>query len=150
MLTAIGRLPTNLEAAFMWRYITLMMPGLCGLAYAVEGWTSARGPKGRLGFGVAWLVLAGVVWSNFTPENYAATVARGKRLWVANYLETHDLNAANQAADFSIYFSRADFAPHRRKTPLAGAAPPLLLPNIARQEVSGRPTGVGQPDDNVY
>jgi len=103
MLTALGRLPTNLEAAFMWRYITLMMPALCGLALAVEGWTSARGPKGRLGFGVGWLALAGVVWSNFTPENYAATVARGKRLWVASYLETHDLDAANKAADFVVY-----------------------------------------------
>jgi len=61
MLTAIGRLPTNLEAAFMWRYITLMMPGLCGLAFAAEGWTSARGRKGRLGFGLGWLALAGVV-----------------------------------------------------------------------------------------
>ncbi len=102
-LTAIGRLPTSLEAAFLWRYISLLMPALCGLAFAIEGWTETRGPKWRFVFGVAWLALAGVVWSNFTPENYAATLAKAKRLWVASYLETHDLNAANQAADFGIY-----------------------------------------------
>ncbi len=102
-LTAIGRLPTTLEAAFMWRYITLMMPALCGLALAVEGWTLSRGPKWRLGSGLCWLALASVVWSNFTPESYAGTLAKAKRLWVASYLQTRDLNAANKAADFGIY-----------------------------------------------
>jgi hypothetical protein len=90
-LTAIGRLPVNLQAAFMWRYITLMMPAVCGLALAIEGWAISRGIRFRLGFALGWLLLAGVVWSNFRPEAYAATVARGKNLWIASYLRTRDL-----------------------------------------------------------
>jgi hypothetical protein len=102
-LTAIGRLPVNLQAAFMRRYITLMMPAVCGLALAAEGWAISRGVRFRLGFAVAWLALAGVVWSNFRPETYAAAVAEGKHLWVASYLRTHDLNAANKAADAAVF-----------------------------------------------
>ena len=109
-LTAIGRLPVNLQAAFMWRYITLMMPAVCGIALAAEGWTISRGVRSRLGFSVVWLALAGVVWSNFRPETYAAAVAAGKNLWVASYLRTHDLNAANQAANSSV-FSPAPTSP---------------------------------------
>jgi len=52
---------------------------------------------------VGWLLLAGVVWSDFKPEDNAAIMAKGKNLWVATYLRTRDLNAANQAARFSIY-----------------------------------------------
>ncbi|MEO7413129.1 MAG: hypothetical protein ABIZ81_07215 [Opitutaceae bacterium] len=102
-MTAIGRLPTSLAAAFMGRYTTLMMPALCGLAFAIEEWASSRGPKWRIGFGLAWLALAGVIWSNFTPETHAATVAKAKRRWVASYLETRDLEAANRTADFVVY-----------------------------------------------
>jgi hypothetical protein len=66
-LAAVGRLPTSLEAAFLWRYISLLMPALCGLALVAEEWAGTRGPRWRLGFGVAWLALASVVWGNFTP-----------------------------------------------------------------------------------
>ena len=107
-LTAIGRLPTTIEAAFLWRYTTLMMPALCGLALAAEGWAEARAPRWRHVCGLLWFTLAGVVWSNFTPEIYAATIAKGKRLWIASYLQTHDLRAANRAADFVIYFPEPD------------------------------------------
>lgn len=102
-LTAFGRLPVTIEAAFMWRYVTLMMPALCGLALAIEGWALPRGARLRIGFALVWLALAGAVWSNFKPENNAAILAKAKNLWVAGYLQTRDLNAANQAAGFSIY-----------------------------------------------
>jgi hypothetical protein len=102
-LTAFGRLQVTLQAAFMWRYVTLLMPAVCGLALAAEGWIISRGNRCRLGFAVGWLLLAGVVWSDFKPEDNAAIMAKGKNLWVATYLRTRDLNAANQAARFSIY-----------------------------------------------
>ncbi len=105
----MGRLPTTIEAAFLWRYTTLMTPALCGLALAAEAWTEARAPRWRHAHGLAWLALAGVVWSNFTPETYAATITKGKRLWIASYLQTHDVRAANRAADFVIYFPEPDF-----------------------------------------
>ena len=107
-LTAIGRLPTNLEAAFLWRYTTLMMPALCGLALAAEGWAQSRSRPWRAGVGVAWLALAATVWSNFTPESYAATIAQGKRQWISSYLATHDLKAANQASGYWVYFPEPD------------------------------------------
>jgi len=47
--------------------------------------------------------LAGVIWSDFKPEDHAAILAKAKNVWVANYLRTHDMEAANQAADFSVY-----------------------------------------------
>jgi hypothetical protein len=31
-------------------------------------------------------------------------MAQGKNLWVASYLRTRDLNAANKAADSSVFF----------------------------------------------
>jgi len=99
----VGRLQVTLQAAFMWRYVTLLMPAVCGLALAAEGWIISRGNRCRLGFAVGWLLLAGVVWSDFKPEDNAAIMAKGKNLWVATYLRTRDLNAANQAARFSIY-----------------------------------------------
>jgi hypothetical protein len=107
-LTAVGRLPVTLQAAFMWRYITLMMPAVCGLALAVEGWAISRGIKFRLGFAVGWMALACVVWSNFRPEDYASTVERGKNLWVASYLQTRDLDAANKASNFWVYSPAPD------------------------------------------
>ena len=102
-LTAVGRLPITLQAAFMWRYITLMLPAVCGLALAAEGWARARGGRLRLGVAVGWLVLAGVVWGNFQPEDYGAAVAKGKRLWIKSYLQTRDLKAANEASNISVY-----------------------------------------------
>lgn len=102
-LTALGRLPTTLEAAFMWRYTSLLMPGVCGLYLLAQEWAGMRGPGWRLGAGLACVALSGLIWSNFTPENYAATIAKAKRLWVASYLSTRNLEAANQAADFGIY-----------------------------------------------
>ena len=102
-LSAFGRLSITLQAAFMWRYVTLMMPAVCGLALAAEGWAIPRGVRFRIGFAVVWLALAGVVWSDFKPEDNAAIMAKGKNLWVASYLRTRDLNAANQASGFSVY-----------------------------------------------
>jgi hypothetical protein len=102
--TAAGRLPASIEAAFVWRYMTQMTPGLCGLAIAVEGWSASR-PKafGRC-FMAGWIVLAGTIWCNFAPERYGAAVAMAKRSWIASYLKTHDLRTANKESDFYVYF----------------------------------------------
>ncbi|HWA27683.1 MAG TPA: hypothetical protein VG734_18650 [Lacunisphaera sp.] len=102
-LTAVGRLPTTIEAAFMWRYTSLLLPGVCGVGLLAEEWARTRGPRWGVGFGVMWLAVAGVVWGNFTPEVYAASLAKAKRLWVESYLQTHNLAAANHLADFGIY-----------------------------------------------
>jgi len=107
-LNAVGRLPTNLEAAFMWRYTTLLMPALCGLALAAEAWAQPKTRTVRNVVGVAWLVLAGTIWGNFTPDIYAATIAKAKRTWVADYLSTRDLHAANQASGFWVYSQNPD------------------------------------------
>jgi hypothetical protein len=101
--TAIGRLPVNLEAAFMWRYLTLMIPAIAGLILFAEYGLAQT----RIGFqracAVASFALAGVIWGNFTPERYAAVIAEAKTRWIENYLATHDLSATNQRADFSVY-----------------------------------------------
>jgi hypothetical protein len=43
------------------------------------------------------------VWSNFSPEDNGAIVARAKNLWVESYLQTRDLDAANKASGFLVY-----------------------------------------------
>jgi hypothetical protein len=101
---AIGRLPVTIEAAFMWRYKTLMTPAVCGLAIAAEGWAIPRSKALGHCVMIGWIVFAGTIWCNFSPEQYGAAVAKGKRLWIASYLKTHDLRAANKEADCDVYF----------------------------------------------
>lgn len=107
-LTAFGRLPINIEAAFMWRYMTLMTPGICGLALAAEEWAAAKPGIVRRGCMLGWVALAAVVWGNFAPERNAATIARGKRQWITSYLKTRNLAAANRESDFWVYFQAPD------------------------------------------
>lgn len=108
--TAVGRLPAGIEAAFMWRYLPLLLPALVGLALALEEWTAAAVPRVRVLAGVAALLPPLVVWGNFTPDRYAAVVAGGKRLWIESYLATHDLAAANRRADYFVYRSEPESA----------------------------------------
>lgn len=109
--TAVGRLPAGIEAAFMWRYLPLLLPAVAGVALAAG---QAVAPLRSLGWralpGVALLFAALVVWGNFKPDRYAAVVAGGKRLWIKNYLATHDLAEANRRADFFVYRADADGA----------------------------------------
>ncbi len=102
--TAIGRLPAGIEAAFMWRYLSLLLASVVGLALALEEWTaSVRPALARTLLPVVLFVPALVIWGNFTPDRYAAVVAGGKRLWIQRYLATHDLAAANRESDFFVY-----------------------------------------------
>ncbi len=102
-LTAVGRLPIRLEAAFMWRYTTLMLPAVCGLLLAAEAWTENRPAWMRHGRALLGLALAGVIWGDLQPERNAAAIAYGKMRWVAAYLHTRDLAAANRAARYEVY-----------------------------------------------
>jgi hypothetical protein len=105
--TAIGRLPAGIEAAFMWRYLSLLLPAGVGVALAAAEWAKSRpSPVLRALPGAVLLLAALVVWGNFRPDRYAAVVADGKRLWITSYLETHDLAEANRRSDFFVY--RAD------------------------------------------
>jgi hypothetical protein len=102
--TALGRLPFNIEAAFMWRYIALMIPSVCGLALAAEGWAISRPRAVQRCLMIGWIALAGIIWCDFLPEQYGAAIAQGKKRWIASYLKTHDLRAANKEADCDVYF----------------------------------------------
>jgi hypothetical protein len=102
-LTAFGRLPVNIEAAFMWRYTTLMLPGLCGLILATQRATSSSGHRLQLVVGFLGIALALKIWCNFEPERQALTTAEAKRRWISAYLRTHDLAAANRESNFFVY-----------------------------------------------
>lgn len=99
--TAVGRLPAGIEAAFMWRYLPLLLPGIVGVTL----WLPQL-PAGRMPLDLLGLLLAIAVWSNFTPDRYAVIIADGKRLWIERYLATRDLAAANRESDYFVY--RAD------------------------------------------
>jgi hypothetical protein len=103
VLTAVGRLPFGIDAVFMWRYVTLMIPAICGLALAVEDWPSTRPGWLSRGLVVGWVILAAFVWSNFSPEKSAAVIAKGRNQWVATYLETRDLSTTNRNSGFLVY-----------------------------------------------
>jgi len=100
--TAIGRLPVNLEAAFMWRYTTLMIPGLCGLGLVIEQWFERLSIPRNAAL-VGWAAVCAVIWGNFTPERYAWATAETKREWITSYLRTHDLAKANDESRFWVY-----------------------------------------------
>jgi hypothetical protein len=102
--TAVGRLPYNIEAAFMWRYLALLAPSVCGLALAAEGWAVARPRAMQRCIMIGWVVFAGIFWCNFLPEQYGAVIAKGKRDWIASYLRTHDLRTANKEANCDVFF----------------------------------------------
>jgi hypothetical protein len=102
--TAIGRLPVNIEAAFMWRYTTLMMPGICGLALAAEKWAESRSLFRRNAVLGGWILLCCVIWCDFAPERSAIATAEAKQRWIASYLRTRDPAKANKESDFWVYF----------------------------------------------
>jgi hypothetical protein len=104
LFTAVGRLPVNIEAAFMWRYTTLMMPGLVGLSLAAEAWARPRFAAVHYVIAFVTVVMAGVVWSNFEPERQALSTAAAKRRWIDAYLKTHNVEVANRDSDFFVYF----------------------------------------------
>ena len=107
--TAVGRLPAGIEAAFMWRYLPLLLPAIVGVALALEhGVAPLSSRAGRVLLGAATLVPALVIWGNFTPDRYAAVIADGKRLWIKSYLATHDLAEANRRSDFFVYRAEAE------------------------------------------
>ena len=100
--TAVGRLPVNLEAAFMWRYLPLLTPGVCGVVLFAETRAGPLPPGLRHGLVAAGLVVAAAVAGNVTPERYAVTTARAKTRWIESYLATRDLAAANRQSDFFV------------------------------------------------
>jgi hypothetical protein len=101
--TAIGRLPVNIEAAFMWRYLTLLVPGICGLLLLVQSEADRASVRVRGASTMVLLALALVIWGNFLPENHAAAVARAKTRWIEKYRASRDLAVTNAQADFTIY-----------------------------------------------
>ncbi|WP_221028886.1 hypothetical protein [Actomonas aquatica] len=104
--TAVGRLPVNIEAAFMWRYLPLLATGCCALVMAL-GFPALRERRLLPQIVTAIVVLFAVrVWFNFVPEGYAAAIAEAKREWVAAYLETRDMKMANERSGYFVM--RAD------------------------------------------
>ncbi len=101
--TAVGRLPVNIQGAFMWRYLPLVLPGVCALVFAAEAWKPRLGRRGPLLVDLAAVALAGWIWMNFLPERYSDAVARGKERWIAAYRETLDLRAANARSGFDVF-----------------------------------------------
>lgn len=103
-LTAVGRLPVNLEAAFMWRYSTLTATGLLGLVV----WIDHMGAAGRnrvvrmMSLALAWGLALGA-WSHTKPDWAAPGIGELKRRWVASYKTTRNLKRANAEADFGVY-----------------------------------------------
>jgi hypothetical protein len=104
VLTAVGRLPSGIDAVFMWRYVTLMTPAICGLALAAEDWPITRPELLIRGLVPVWVILAASIWFNFSPERNAAAIALGKNRWVATYLETRDLRTTNKNSGFLVFF----------------------------------------------
>lgn len=104
ILTSIGRLPVNIEAAFMWRYMTLMTLGILALGFASENKQLSKTKLKSAVLKFGWFFLTLAIWCNFGPEQKGAAIANAKRQWVAAYLATHDLRAANQTSGFWVYF----------------------------------------------
>ncbi|MEO7414709.1 MAG: hypothetical protein ABIZ81_15275 [Opitutaceae bacterium] len=102
--TAVGRLPANVEAAFMWRYTSLTMTGALGVILFLTPWMEAVASViwRRVTMG-AVCVFAFTIWINVGPDQRTATIAVAKRNWVSAYLETRDLARANEVSNFWVY-----------------------------------------------
>jgi hypothetical protein len=61
-MTAIGRLPVPLEAAFMWRYLSLVMPpAILGCAIAAEKYAFTRSAAMKSLVSTSWILLGAVI-----------------------------------------------------------------------------------------
>ncbi|MGA2446257.1 MAG: hypothetical protein ABSG50_12600 [Opitutaceae bacterium] len=103
-LTAFGRLPITIQAAFMGRYLTLLTPAVCGLAIAAEAGSMVRHRSLGRCLLIGWVALASVIWCDFSPERNASAIAMAKHRWIASYLKTRDLSAANKESAFLVYY----------------------------------------------
>lgn len=103
-LTAYGRLPAGIEAAFMWRYTTLMMPAAIGLVLFLDAQLNRARPAWvRAGAMAGILAIALPIVLNVTPERLATVIASGKHRWIAAYQTTRDADQANVLSDFWVY-----------------------------------------------
>lgn len=107
VLTAVGRLPVNIEAAFMWRYSTLLLPGVCALGVVFARWARAIGIRAHA-LQCLWLGMAVIVWGNFVPDRNALATAAAKRSWIERYVRSGDLSRANAESGFWVYFPAPD------------------------------------------
>jgi hypothetical protein len=110
--TAVGRLPANVEAAFMWRYTSLTMTGVLGVIVFLAPWmeTAASAIRRRVTIaGVCTFALT--IWINVGPDQRILPIAEAKRSWVDAYLKTHDLARANELSNFWVYPPQPN-APH--------------------------------------
>lgn len=112
-MTAVGRLPAGIEAAFMWRYATLGSCMALGLFFFL---TTPRPPHARssaITGACAAALLAFLIWGGFSPERAASVTAQGKKRWAHAYLATRDIAEANRRSHFWVYppeMDQTDFA----------------------------------------
>lgn len=102
-MTALGRLPAGIEAAFMWRYATLGSCVALGLFFFL---TTPRPPHARssaISGACAAALLAFLIWGGFSPERAASVTAHGKKGWAHAYLATRDIAEANRHSHFWVY-----------------------------------------------
>ncbi len=103
-LTAYGRLPVNLEAAFMWRYTTLMMPAALGLILHLQSWAIPSASRQESGCASLAMILVGAsITFNFTPDRLSPALAARKHRWTQAYLQTKDADQANALSEFWVY-----------------------------------------------
>jgi len=102
VLVAVGRLPTGLQAAFVWRYSTLLLPGLVALLLIEQAMPGLQVNYSRMLS--ALLILAGLrMWFDFSHERFGAINLEGKSRWVGSYLQHHNIARANAESDCIIY-----------------------------------------------
>lgn len=103
-LAAYGRLPVNIEAAFMWRYMTLMLPALLGCILHLQSWQRPAAKRAiRYGASACIVMISLPLFLTTTPEANALAIGKAKQRWIAAYLETTHADRANQLSEFWIY-----------------------------------------------
>jgi hypothetical protein len=107
---AVGRLPANIEAAFMWRYTSMTMTGALGVMIFLVPLIETTTTTWRRITVAASCMFALTVWINLGPEQRTATIAAAKQNWVSAYLETRDLAQANERSEFWVYPPAPDAA----------------------------------------
>jgi len=99
---ALGRLGEGVEAARASRYVTLMIPA--GLAFCLQLSTSMKTRAALvLTSGYVIILLVGTLQLRVADIKQAEDFRAGREVWARTYLQTHDINRANELAEREIF-----------------------------------------------
>lgn len=100
--TAFGRVHLGLSGAQSTRYVPLVVPGFLGAYMALQAL-----PAPQIRRGISLFVMIALIAASFpmreSESRFMHRLSKSKRIWIATYLETGEVRAADKAAGLRVY-----------------------------------------------